>query len=256
MAALSYLRGAGLIVEAVAGRLRVSPVERITPELRQYIATHKAELLAALEVANDHQAGTWLHLLALADGRVIQRCGESSTAQVEQAARQQYGDDLLVVKPVQGYQRPLTEPEIVKALAGTLSPPPAMRQPSSAWLVRVARMLGIQPAELLEGGYLDQHDLAELAGTDPEQVADTIRSSPAWINRPQRVEPPVVESAAEKDAQPQRTIRTAATASPEWLAARDQFVGHVMACRACYAPLSRYCEAGAELHQKYITATP
>ena len=61
MAALSYLRGAGLIVEAVAGRLRVSPVERITPELRQYIATHKAELLAALEVANDHQAGTWLH---------------------------------------------------------------------------------------------------------------------------------------------------------------------------------------------------
>lgn len=49
MAALSYLRGAGLIVEAVAGRLRVSPVERITPELRQYIATHKAELLATLD---------------------------------------------------------------------------------------------------------------------------------------------------------------------------------------------------------------
>lgn len=184
MATLNYLHGAGLIVEAVAGKLRVSPVERITPELRQYIATHRIELLVELDAANDPQSRTWLHLLALASGRVIQHCGAPSTDQVEKAARQQFGSDLLAVVSVPGYLRPLTEPEIVKALAGTLLPLQAARQPSSAWLVRVARLLGVQPGELLNGGHLEPHDLTELAGADPEQVADTIRSSPAWINRP------------------------------------------------------------------------
>ena len=53
MAALDYLRRAGLTVESVADRLRVSPVERITDPIRHFIREHLAELLAELNAAND-----------------------------------------------------------------------------------------------------------------------------------------------------------------------------------------------------------
>ncbi|MOA41233.1 hypothetical protein D3C78_1631750 [compost metagenome] len=86
---------------------------------------------------------------------------------------------------VPSVERPLTEEEIVKALAGTLAAPDPSSPPSSVWLARVARLLGTRPAKLLEGGHLEQHDLAELAGTDEALVADQIRHSPAWLNRPQ-----------------------------------------------------------------------
>ena len=54
---------------------------------------------------------------------------------------------------------------------------------------------------------------------------------------------------------PQHITHTAATASPEWIAARDQYHGHLAACRACYAPTGRYCVTGAALRQQY-QATP
>ncbi len=182
MAALEHLRGAGLTVETVAGKLRASPVERITPELRQYITAHRTELLAEL-AANDPQPIAWLHLLVLSDGRVIQQCGHLGTATVEQKARQQYGGDLLVVVAVPDFERPLSESEIVKALAGTLTVPASPPVSSSAWLIRVARLLGAQPAELLERGYLDAFDLTEQACSDVGLAARLIRSTPAWINR-------------------------------------------------------------------------
>ncbi len=50
---------------------------------------------------------------------------------------------------------------------------------------------------------------------------------------------------------PQHLIHTAATAMLEWIAARDQYVSHLMACCACYAPNGRYCAAGLELRQRY-----
>lgn len=56
MAALDYLRRAGLTVESVADRLRVSPVDRITDPVRQFIREHLAELLAELSAANDSAA--------------------------------------------------------------------------------------------------------------------------------------------------------------------------------------------------------
>lgn len=185
MAALDNLSRAGLTVEAAAGKLRVSPQGRITPELRTYIITNKAKLLAELSAAHEIASSPWLHLLVLIDGKVIQRCGEQATCHVEEMARQQYGDDLAAVVAVPNFQRPLSGTEIAQALAGTLATPEpvAPPPPSSAWLARVARLLGIRPTELLENGHLEQHDLHELAYTDAVLVADHIRSSPAWINR-------------------------------------------------------------------------
>ena len=53
------------------------------------------------------------------------------------------------------------------------------------------------------------------------------------------------------DGEPQHLIHTAATATLEWIAARDQYVSHLMACCACYAPTGRHCAAGAGLRQQY-----
>ena len=44
---------------------------------------------------------------------------------------------------------------------------------------------------------------------------------------------------------------TAATASPEWRQARDQYINHLMSCRDCYAPTSRYCTIGVSLRNHY-----
>ncbi|SFA82501.1 hypothetical protein SAMN03159488_00645 [Pseudomonas sp. NFIX10] len=44
---------------------------------------------------------------------------------------------------------------------------------------------------------------------------------------------------------------SAATATPEWLLARDAYLNHIMACRSCYAPTARYCSVGAGLRASY-----
>ncbi|WP_377706677.1 hypothetical protein ACFMKY_26320 [Pseudomonas protegens] len=51
------------------------------------------------------------------------------------------------------------------------------------------------------------------------------------------------------------THASAATATPEWRQARDQYLNHIMACRSCYAPTGRHCTAGAHLRTSY-DATP
>jgi ribosomal protein L40E len=48
---------------------------------------------------------------------------------------------------------------------------------------------------------------------------------------------------------------SAATATPEWRQARDQYLNHIMVCRSCYAPNGRHCTAGAQLRASY-DATP
>lgn len=55
MAALDYLRRAGLAVELEGNRLRVTPADLITADLRQFVRDHRAELLAELSAANDAQ---------------------------------------------------------------------------------------------------------------------------------------------------------------------------------------------------------
>lgn len=214
MAALDYLHRAGLIAELNGNKLRLRPADRITDADRIYVRDHRVELIAELNAANDPPL-CWLHLLVLADGHVVQACGEIDTAITKQKAHHQHGDALLAVVAAPGFKRPLSEAEIVKALTGTLAAPVSTPAPSGLWLPRVARLLGTRPAVLLEEGHLEPHDLAELAGADVVLVADTIRASPAWINRPQRVEQPVKVHAVE-EVKPKHTIHTAATASQAW----------------------------------------
>lgn len=119
----------------------------------------------------------------------------------------------------------------------------------SAWLDCVGRLLSVRPTTLLDGGYLTPCDLVELAGCDARLVAETIRSSPTWINRPHPVEPHV-ERIVEIETQ-QPVICTAATATHVWRTARDHFYDHLMDCSNCHAPLGRYCQAGAERRAAY-----
>lgn len=170
------------------GRLLLQAKREPSADLLADLAAHKAELverLTELGAINDPHKTIWLHLLVLDDGSVIQRCGEQATVLVDKEARLRFGDQLQAVVAAPGYERPLTEEEIAKALAGNLAAPAALPAPTNAWLARVARLLGTRPAELLDGRHLEPHDLIELAGSDAAQVAKAIRSSPAWINRPQ-----------------------------------------------------------------------
>lgn len=139
MATLDHLRGAGLIIEKMDGRLRVSPAERITPEIRQYIITHKAALLAELSI---------------------------TSTPIQQAAN---------------------------SINETARPEPP------------------------------QGNTVSIIGNTPTREQT---DSPAHI-------------------------LTAATASPDWLLARDQYMGHLMTCATCYAPTGRYCATGADLRQQY-----
>ena len=66
---------------------------------------------------------------------------------------------------------------------------------------------------------------------------------------------PAEKSAPEAAGEPLGFILTAATATPEWRQSRDRYMNHLMACRACHAPTSRYCQTGAELRAVY-NATP
>lgn len=121
---------------------------------------------------------------------------------------------------------------------------------SSALLAHVARLLNTRPGVLLEGGHLEQRDLVELAGTDPALVADVIRTSPTWIHPPRQIEHTHEVHAVEEFPQ-QRTVHTAVTASQAWRESSAAHINHLMKCRECYAPLSRYCAAGRDLRQLY-----
>jgi tRNA A37 methylthiotransferase MiaB len=56
MAVLSSLSQAGLAVAIKSNRLRVTPADRITADLRQFVRDHESELLAELIAADDPQA--------------------------------------------------------------------------------------------------------------------------------------------------------------------------------------------------------
>ncbi len=95
---------------------------------------------------------------------------------------------------------------------------------------------------------IGQPQASALAGavehTAPKDTAE-LPPAPAPI--------PAAGLTAEVASEPQRIVRTAATATPEWRAARDQYLSHVMTCCACHAPTSRHCPVGAELRATYDT---
>ncbi|RBH54204.1 MULTISPECIES: hypothetical protein [Pseudomonas] len=90
----------------------------------------------------------------------------------------------------------------------------------------------------LLSGLLD-HMPPTAAGTD----------KPTMVNRhPDRARLMLVERPAPVATSPHAN---AATATPEWRQARDQYLSHIMVCRSCYAPTGRHCTAGADLRTKY-----
>lgn len=77
---------------------------------------------------------------------------------------------------------------------------------------------------------------------------------PSLNHQPQgEIQPEQLTPAVEAASEPPRIMRTAATASPVWLAARDTYLSHVMSCRTCHAPTGRHCLVGAELRATYDT---
>lgn len=92
--------------------------------------------------------------------------------------------------------------------------------------------------------------LAELKAHKVELIealktTEAICTCSAWIDRSAPAEQQQAVSVE------QYVVHTAATASPAWQEVRDLFYDHIFACRACYAPLERYCTAGADLRQQY-----
>ena len=90
----------------------------------------------------------------------------------------------------------------------------------------------------LLSGLLD-HMPPTLAGADKPTLAShpTDRPCLVLVERPTQL--------------PASTYTNAASATPEWRHARDQYIKHVMTCRSCYAPTARYCLAGADLRAIY-----
>lgn len=83
----------------------------------------------------------------------------------------------------------------------------------------------------------------------PPTIAGADKPKPA-TRTPERPRLVLVERLA-----PANTHTNAATATPEWRQARDQYLNHIMVCRSCYAPTGRHCAAGAHLRASY-DATP
>lgn len=139
--------------------------------------------------------------------------------------------------------------ELANQLTGEKVPPvPSLKN----------HMEPLQPAPLLVVPSVppvpcEKHEVEKAAHESHLQKRDRPRLTNVGLQKGQREQMNAPANDSLPDDQPQRIIHTAATASPEWIAARDQHIGHLMICRDCYAPTSRYCNTGADLRQLYNT---
>ena len=79
-------------------------------------------------------------------------------------------------------------------------------------------------------------------------------ASPVSGSRPELRPSQMLASSAERAQRLTTSAHaSAATATPEWRQARDQYLNHIMVCRSCYAPTGRHCTAGAQLRTNYDT---
>lgn len=136
--------------------------------------------------------------------------------------------------------------EIIEALSAANEPTAEAME----WLAIVASLLECSPDYLLESGFVDHHDLAELHQHTPRFAARLIRSHPQW--------PAPVEfreqyaRACEEARKPCEPQNADEGISPDWIAARDTYHAHAIgACPDCYPPHKRHCATGAELRTRY-----
>ena len=119
---------------------------------------------------------------------------------------------------------------------------------SAAELLTIAAMEGVML--VLEGGELicraDHQPPADLLTSLKTHKLELIKALRA-INETDHE----ADQLPQNEEKPQHTIYTAATASPDWVSARDEFIHHLMICRACYAPKARYCPSGNSLLDQY-----
>ncbi|MCY1435893.1 hypothetical protein D3C76_1041680 [compost metagenome] len=115
---------------------------------------------------------------------------------------------------------------------------------ATRWLERLADVLGCSPAWLIETGRVTAEDLATMGPIG--RAARLIRSY-GWEAPPA----PAIDRFKQTATHDHGAHRSAETATPEWRHARDQYLNHIMACRACYAPRARHCLAGADLRASY-----
>ena len=88
--------------------------------------------------------------------------------------------------------------------------------------------------------------LSDLLNHMPPTIAGA--DKPPMVSRTDRPRFVLVERPVKFASSPHAS---AATATPQWRHARDQYINHLMACRSCHAPTGRHCSAGAGLCAAY-----
>ena len=115
----------------------------------------------------------------------------------------------------------------------------------------LAAVLGCPPSWLLTTGRVTLQELAEAGSAWSVGAAARLIRSHGWE------EPPAPEQASPSRHTP-AARQTAITRPATWRAARDAYLGHVMACPNCRAHLLHnptHCPPGLTLRQAYDSAS-
>lgn len=121
---------------------------------------------------------------------------------------------------------------------------------------KVGMRIRVSPASKLTDEvreYIESHR-QELLTDLPEYTppATAVAEKPSTADRPlPRPHLVLVERPRSASRATHQPHSNAASATPAWRQARDQYIDHIMICRSCCAPTGRHCPAGAELRAAY-----